>query len=257
MSLLRHQQMLMSRSAGGYDAEILVDNPAGYWKLDETLGTTCLDSSGNARHGTNFGAAIGQPSLVTDGGTAYSLDGSGDFLTMGPNFGLGFTSYLFEGWFNFSAIRNQMTLVTKWGRTTADQLTLFCWFNATGTINFQAQTFGAGGGVKSMNSSQVFSTGQRYYIGLQVDGRVPSLPVMNIYVNGVLNATANVSGTLRVGNTYEALSVGAKVVMEPGPTEADMSPSTRYGAFKCDNLAFYTTYVSPARIAAHYAAGIV
>lgn len=40
-----------------YDEEILADSPLAYWKLDEIEGSTvALDSSGNERHGTFFGA---------------------------------------------------------------------------------------------------------------------------------------------------------------------------------------------------------
>lgn len=35
---------------------IIALNPAGYWKLDETAGTTAIDSSGNGYHGTYTGA---------------------------------------------------------------------------------------------------------------------------------------------------------------------------------------------------------
>lgn len=45
------------------EATILSLSPQGYWKLDETSGTTATDSSGNARHGTYTGTI----------GTGYTL----------------------------------------------------------------------------------------------------------------------------------------------------------------------------------------
>lgn len=39
-------------------AEILADTPLGFWLLDETSGTTAVDSSGNARHGTYTDATM-------------------------------------------------------------------------------------------------------------------------------------------------------------------------------------------------------
>lgn len=38
-----------------YDTEVLADTPAGYWKLQDTSGTTAVDSSGNGRNGTYNG----------------------------------------------------------------------------------------------------------------------------------------------------------------------------------------------------------
>lgn len=39
----------------GLPAAILAQSPVGYWKLDETSGTTAIDSSGNGRNGTYAG----------------------------------------------------------------------------------------------------------------------------------------------------------------------------------------------------------
>ena len=47
----------------GYDAVVLADSPAGYWKMDETSGSTVVDYSGNDRHGTYFNS----PTLAADG----------------------------------------------------------------------------------------------------------------------------------------------------------------------------------------------
>lgn len=37
-----------------YDQEVLADSPIAYWRLDEVLGSTLLDSSGNGHHATLF-----------------------------------------------------------------------------------------------------------------------------------------------------------------------------------------------------------
>ena len=52
-----------------YLSTILADGPKGYWKFDDTSGTTALDSSGGARHGTYTvrvapGFTLGQTSLL-------------------------------------------------------------------------------------------------------------------------------------------------------------------------------------------------
>lgn len=254
MSLLRHHQLLMSKGRGGYDAEILADNPTAYWPLDELSGTSITDASGNGHTGTLVSATINQSPIVTDGGRAYSMTGSPAYLNFGPNYGA-FESFAIEGWFNFGSVSNERHLFTKWGVTTGDQLTLFSWLTSTAKINFQLQTFGAGGGVKSLTSIASVTTGVDYHIVLRFDKPTQT---MGIYINGVLDNSAVVSGSLRVGTTKEYLSVAAKIVNNV-PT--DMT-SGRYGIYNVDNIAFYTyastatPALSAARILAHYNAGI-
>ncbi len=45
-------------TAGGLSAAVMALSPLGYWKLDETSGTTATDSSGNARHGAYVGSVV-------------------------------------------------------------------------------------------------------------------------------------------------------------------------------------------------------
>ena len=52
-----------------YDTEILADSPVGYWKLNETSGTTAYDSSGNGNNGTlHGGITLNQPGPWSGGG---------------------------------------------------------------------------------------------------------------------------------------------------------------------------------------------
>src|SRR3989442_312346 len=45
-----------------YDATVLADRPAAYWRMDETSGTTMTDASGNHNDGVYAGAySLGQP----------------------------------------------------------------------------------------------------------------------------------------------------------------------------------------------------
>jgi hypothetical protein len=61
-----------------YSQTVLVDNPIGYWRLDETAGTTANDSSGNGRNGTYTGGfTLNQPGAISSGDPAVLLNGSG------------------------------------------------------------------------------------------------------------------------------------------------------------------------------------
>ena len=67
---------LRQTSAGGlsYDATVLADSPAGYWKLDETSGAVAADSSGNGRDGV----IVGSPTMD---GTGFTFNGTDQCIT--------------------------------------------------------------------------------------------------------------------------------------------------------------------------------
>ena len=68
--------------------------PVAHWKLDETSGTTVLDSAGSY-NGTNNGATINPPGQI---GTAYSLDGVDDWLECGAAGDFGLTEFTVMAW---------------------------------------------------------------------------------------------------------------------------------------------------------------
>lgn len=238
----------------GYDAAVMADTPFGYWKLDETTGTVVNDSSGSGKNGLRSGGSISidQAPLITDGGRSYNIGGGGGYLDFGADFG-SFTSFTFEGWFNFNAVNNQMHIATKWGATTADDLVFFLWLNASLQVQFIVNLIGAGGGAKTLNGTTVMTTGVRRHICVMFDRSVNK---SRIYINGVLDAeSATLGGSdPDVGSLKESLSVAAKVY---NGVATDMTPASRFGNFKCDNLAFYKSALPGARVLAHYNAGIV
>lgn len=71
-----------------YQTEVLQDSPAGFWMLDETSGTSALDSSGNARHGTyqaGFTLAQSGPGSNIPNAVALTGEASGTGLVEFPN----------------------------------------------------------------------------------------------------------------------------------------------------------------------------
>jgi uncharacterized repeat protein (TIGR01451 family) len=75
-----------SFGALGYAAQILADQPLGYWRLDETSGTVAADASGNGHDGTiSAGVSLAQSPLV-GGGTSMRFPGSGPIVRV-ANFG--------------------------------------------------------------------------------------------------------------------------------------------------------------------------
>lgn len=67
----------------GYKAEVLLDSPVAYWRLDESSGNAA-DSSGNGHTATASGSPSGYsaaPPLAGVGGTGINFDGSDDVFT--------------------------------------------------------------------------------------------------------------------------------------------------------------------------------
>jgi hypothetical protein len=84
-----------------YAAEVLADSPIAYWRMDETSGTTMVDSSGNGRDGTYSNTpTLGATSLLpANGGTAVGFNGSDEYATVAHNSALnGSGAFTFEAW---------------------------------------------------------------------------------------------------------------------------------------------------------------
>ena len=60
----------------GYSGAVMGLSPVGYWKLDETTGTTAADSSGNGRHGTYSGT------YALAGQNGFAMFGAGGLVTV-------------------------------------------------------------------------------------------------------------------------------------------------------------------------------
>ncbi len=77
--------VLGSEGGADYDTVVAASAPTARWKMDETSGTTMLDSVGGY-HGTYFnGVLLGQPPLVADAGKSAKFDGSDDYATVPDN----------------------------------------------------------------------------------------------------------------------------------------------------------------------------
>lgn len=82
--------------AGSYAEDVAGDSPANYWRLDETGGTTAVDSAGGANASASGGVTFGTAGAVGSG-TAAIFNGTGLLSTQnavqGPN------AFAVEAWF--------------------------------------------------------------------------------------------------------------------------------------------------------------
>lgn len=225
--------MIAGAAALTYDAAVLADSPVGYWKLDETVGAVAADSSGSGRHG----AYVGAPGLSVGGVT---LNGSSQCVTFTNSAfnSVGAANQPFTLEISVTAISGIVSPSAIFDKTkvsgTADWITLQ---NVSGAPHFQLYD----------GTSNPIVTGSTLPVGTEVmlhAVRDPAFNVIRMYRNGVHVDTVAGSSAIDVANTI-ALCVGAR-----------QAGTDRFARIKARRAAVYLSALSPARIAAHYAASL-
>jgi len=128
-------------SAGFYKSEVLADNPLGYWELDETSGTTALDSSGNGNNGTYVGGITQGTSGAFSGSSAVLFDGSTGYVDLGGIWS-GANELTIETWVNvssstggFQAVVSSLAL-SQFAHLQLSDIGNITTYTDTGTLNF-------------------------------------------------------------------------------------------------------------------------
>lgn len=133
---------------GASDQAFLTDGLVGYWKMDETTGTsgpswTAADSSGSGKNGTGAGNAAVSSGKYNNGG---SFDGNGDYLNMGDYTEHDLTfPFTVSAWINLSQLPSgkgsDSEIISKYGGSGTRQWTfsigtddtLYFWKSHNGT----------------------------------------------------------------------------------------------------------------------------
>ncbi|QNH21272.1 Concanavalin A-like lectin/glucanases superfamily protein [Xanthomonas sp. GW] len=242
MSLLSaHGAMLPLGGSGGYAAAVLADAPWGYWKLNESPaeGVAAADASGNGRNGTYRGVAV----------TAYAA-ASGLFA--GSSAAIQFKN---AGYIACPTL----TLAS------AQKFTLECMVKASSIVTNENMIGGDDAGSNRRWQFRITSAGKLEFLTITpstvsvvgaatiTDGNAhlvhavfdPSLSaasgICKIYVDGALDTSSTSSNSITAGTAFPI--VGAR-------TGAGSNPFTGI----LDEVAIYTTALSAAQIAAHWAA---
>jgi hypothetical protein len=219
--------------AAQYQATVLADAPVAYYRFEEVAGTSALDSSGNGHTGTYTNGPLLAQAGLPQLGLAVSFDGINDHV------------------------------MTQ--RTVATDFTLELWLRTTATSPAGTQAYeGAGllwsdvgGGANdfvlaALNDRAAFFTGNpdttvigatplndglwHHVVATRAMGGVKQL-----YVDGVLLATGSTNGS--------------PLTAQPQIMVAANTLDSRYFKGMVDEVAYYTSVLSPVRIQAHYAAG--
>lgn len=215
-----------------YASEVLSDTPLFYFRLGESSGTTMVDSSGNGNNGTYGGApTLGSTGLlVGDSDTAVTWNGTSQSASRASTAASTFTAEVLIKPSNVTGTHVLLSRQDVAAGTGAWTLRLegttlkFYYWNGGGTL----QT--------AVSASTVFAVATIYHVAVVFTA---SSNVF-LYVNGTQVGTAATTTMLAVSASFRVAASG----------------SGEYFAGVLDEAAYYTSALSPTRIAAHYTASI-
>ena len=183
---------------------ILALSPAGYWKLDETSGTTAADSSGNARDMTYGGTATLANQAGEDGASYATVAGAGSLASVGSN----------AAWaVNAASGLSVVALIRPSGNTLGGLIhKVACWeFVRTNNTALRASSLDGNAQIRS-NSPSVNTTAGAWHLVMASFGPALSDAPSAIVVNGTdVSATPTGSGS-GVGSFSSSLYLGAAYI---------------------------------------------
>jgi hypothetical protein len=230
-----------------YSSEVLADSPLFALHLDETTGTTLADYSGNSR---NFTASSGAGALTLGAagkmGTAVKgKAGRNDtHAKIAGASWMNVTNWTVEGWFNRSTTSTGRLLAREAGagQTVAND---YIWSMQCNGNSLQVVVFkSGGGGARVITWGTAMAASTWYHIVLTWDGTT-----LRLYVNGTQVGTDTPGGTLTTSNATDIVLLNAE---DTGGTTLSYAGVD----ISADEVAFYGTALTAARILAHYNAGI-
>ncbi|MCP4713077.1 MAG: hypothetical protein GY869_30985, partial [Planctomycetes bacterium] len=173
---------------GSYQAAVMVDDPAAYYRLNESTLDSVTDSSGNGLNGSfNSEPVLGVAGAF--GSTldkAVQFDGQDDYITIPDDGSLTFTKEVsFSMWIKPQRLENWQTLLYKGGGTSSTRAYSMYLYS-----NGRIYLYSSDGSYQSLyTDTNVIQTDQWYHIAGVIDRNAGQ---MSIYVNGQLEATGAV-----------------------------------------------------------------
>ena len=147
-----------------------------YWKLDETSGTTAVDSSANGHDGTLVGSPTWTTTGNVDGALDFEIDDGGDRVDAGT-FNVSGSALSVSAWIRSEeGVHDGRILFKSTGNDSADQF----WGFTIGESLEPDFRIRAGGTRSILAYSGVVTPGKWYYLAGTYDGTT-----MRFYINGV------------------------------------------------------------------------
>lgn len=217
----------------GYSAAVLADSPLAYWRLGESSGTTMVDSSGNGRDGTYAGGyTLGATGLLT-GDADTCVDFTNGEGRVADAAWMDVTSITVDCVVNLDAVNEEM-LVERDSQGVGSDSRVFQFRVANGFLEFIYFTQSWGSNLA--RGSTTLQAGITYHLAATYDGTTA-----RVYVDGVQDGTHDRVDTLNTGTRF--INVGRSGYADIWPSDG-----------RIDEVAYYGTALSAARIAAHAAA---
>ena len=223
-----------------YSAEVLADTPEAFYRLGESSGTTMADSSGNGRDGVYEGSpTLGAAGLlVSDADTAVTFDGTDDRGRVAAASWMDATSFTIEAVIKPSSIAGVRTIAGRYDSFASGLFTNSSWQLRIENGNLQLYVFAGGTPIKIEVGGIV--AGTTYHVAATRDG---STGASVLYVDGTSVATGTLAG---MNASTRDLCLGRTTPATGGEPFAG----------EIDEVAFYSSVLSSARIADHYTAAV-
>ncbi|MDN3444169.1 PKD domain-containing protein [Microbacterium sp. APC 3901] len=218
----------------GYGAAVYAAEPTLYWRLDETSGTVAADASGSSQRGSYFGAHTKVAAGALDGVTSGSTTFEGGQLISQKSF-VNPVVYSTEAWFKTTTSSGGK--IIGFGNSATGNSSSYdrhVYMTDAGRLVFGAYT----GQTVTVTSDDSYNNGQWHHV---VATQGPA--GMRLYVDGALvGQNPNTSAQSYSGYWH----VGGDVTWGPGGNEF---------AGTIDEVAVYSSVLSPAAVADHYSLG--
>ena len=219
-------------AAAQYQATVLADAPVAYYRFEEVAGTSALDSSGNGNTGTYTNGPLLAQAGLPQLGVAVSFDGINDYVVTPRTVATDFT---LELWLR--------TTATSPAGTQAYEGDGLLWSDVGGSandfvlaaLNDRAAFFTGNPDTTVIGTTAINDDGWHHVVATRTMGGAKQL-----FVDAVLQATGTTSGLPL--NALAQIMVAANTL------------DSRYFEGLVDEVAYYTTVLSPAQIQAHFAA---
>ncbi|EDX76173.1 haemagglutination activity domain protein [Coleofasciculus chthonoplastes PCC 7420] len=231
-----------------YNVAVLLDDPVGYWRLDEE-GETAFDSSGNNIDGTYFGGVNrnqegalvddANPAPFFDGTTGYVEIPDSDFIDFGTNEDFTITAWIKASPEQLDTVAGDKDVIEKWSGGEPYPYVIRYFYRSGKILAARYNGFPANPNNPVVSSTVSIDDGQFHHIAFIKEGSTLSL-----YVDGILQDT----------NT--------DTINSPTQNNSPLFLARRGGnAFdnffrgSIDEVAIYDSALSPDEVAAQYTTG--
>jgi len=215
-----------------YAQTVTADAPAGYWRLDETSGTTAANAAGAAGSGTYTGVTLGAPGLIGSASDkAVTFPGTNSRVAIASSAAVSPTARVsVEAWIKPSALPAAGAFASVTSKAESYSLQ----FNGP---RLEFTIIQSGTRKRLQAPAGAIVVGNTYHVVGTYDGTTQRL-----YINGAQSVSAALTGAI-TANT-NALYIGS------------WNGSSEFYRGTADEVAVYSTALSASQVLNHYNAGI-